>query len=230
MQNKPKALVVHSGGLDSTVLFYEMRRDFNVIGLVGVDYRQRHSKELYYAQRLAETLNLPRYEIQINLELLTSSQTSPNVPVPEGHYTAENMKMTVVPNRNMILLALAAAKAVDLGAEIIGFGAHSGDHAIYPDCRPEFITVLGDAISIATENKVEIFAPFDNVTKAQIVARGVELEVPFEMTWTCYKGNKLACGRCGTCVERLEAFDLANATDPLQYEDREFYKQAIKIQ
>lgn len=230
MSSKPKALVVHSGGLDSTVLLYEMMRDFHVIGLVGVDYNQRHSKELYHAQLIADRLNLPRHEIQISLRLESSSQTSHAVPVPEGHYTAENMKTTVVPNRNMILLALAAAKAVDLGAEIIGFGAHSGDHAIYPDCRPEFITVLGDAISIATENKVRIFAPFDTVTKAQIVARGVELEVPFEMTWTCYKGNKLACGRCGTCVERLEAFDIANATDPLQYGDREFYKQAIKVQ
>lgn len=228
--NKPKALVVHSGGLDSTVLLYEMRRDFNVIGLVGVNYNQRHSKELNCADNIAEHLHIRRHELQVNIYLETSSQTSYNIPVPEGHYTAENMKTTVVPNRNMILLALAAAKAVDLGAEIIGFGAHSGDHAIYPDCRPEFITVLGDAIEIATENRVKIFAPFDNVTKAQIVARGVELEVPFEMTWTCYKGGKLACGRCGTCVERLEAFDLANATDPLQYEDREFYKQAIKVQ
>jgi 7-cyano-7-deazaguanine synthase len=139
------------------------------------------------------------------------------------------MAVTVVPNRNMILLAIAAAKAQDLSVDVVGFGAHAGDHAIYPDCRVEFIEKLDLAINYATEGKVQIFAPFTGVTKADIVKRGVELGVPFELTWTCYKGGDLACGRCGTCVERLEAFEIAGAVDPLEYEDREFWQSVVRV-
>lgn len=147
-----------------------------------------------------------------------SSQTDENFEVPEGHYTEETMKVTVVPNRNMILLAVAGAWAISLKAEYVAYAAHVGDHAIYPDCRKEFADRIAEVLETADWHSVKLMRPFLNRTKADIAALGHELKVPYELTWSCYKGGEKHCGKCGTCVERKEAFALANVPDPTEYE------------
>ena len=129
------------------------------------------------------------------------------------------MKSTVVPNRNMILLSVATGHALSIKARQIAYAAHSGDHAIYPDCRNEFAEAMANAIMLADWEQVELIRPFVDWTKADIVRRGAELGVPFAKTWSCYKGGDLHCGRCGTCIERREAFDLAKVIDPTPYAD-----------
>lgn len=226
---KPQAIVVHSGGLDSTVLLYKCRQDFNVVLSLGFDYGQRHIRELLAASRICDELDLERSVVDISgiKHLIHSSQTG-HSPVPEGHYTAETMKATVVPNRNMIMLSIAAGIAITMEAPIVAYGPHGGDHAIYRDCRPEFVDKMDEVLLEADEFKVNIFAPFLDMTKADIVKLGAELNVPFHLTRTCYNDRALACGRCGTCVERLEAFGIAGIEDPLVYEDRDFWKTAVK--
>jgi 7-cyano-7-deazaguanine synthase len=127
------------------------------------------------------------------------------------------MKTTVVPNRNMILLALATGHALSIGAQQVAYAAHSGDHAIYPDCRNEFADAMARAMALCDWSQVELYRPFVDWTKADIVRRGAELGVPFGQTWSCYKGGNKHCGRCGTCIERREAFDLAGVEDPTNY-------------
>jgi 7-cyano-7-deazaguanine synthase len=148
-----------------------------------------------------------------------SSLTSPNIQVPEGHYEDESMKATVVPNRNMILLSIATGWAVSTGASSVSYAAHFGDHAIYPDCREEFADAMNNIMEIAGWDKVSLNRPFSSFTKADIVKLGDELGVPFEKTWSCYKGGQIHCGVCGTCVERREAFELAGVTDPTIYDN-----------
>jgi 7-cyano-7-deazaguanine synthase len=137
--------------------------------------------------------------------------------IPEGHYAAEVMKQTVVPNRNMILLAIAAGYAEGLGAGFVAYAAHAGDHYIYPDCRPEFVEAVRSAIQLATETRVQLLTPFLYWYKKDIVSWGKELGVPWKLTWSCYKGGEKHCGKCGTCIERKEAFILAGVDDPTEY-------------
>lgn len=226
---RPSAIVVHSGGLDSTVLLYKCREDFNVVLSLGFDYGQRHVRELFAASEICHHLDIERSVVELKdlKHLIHSSQTG-HMPVPEGHYTAENMKQTVVPNRNMIMLSIAAGIAISMQAPIVAYGPHAGDHAIYPDCRPEFVDKMDEVLMTADEFAVKIFAPFLDMTKTDIVRLGAELNVPFELTRTCYNDRVLACGRCGTCVERLEAFAIAGLEDPLEYEDREFWRSATR--
>lgn len=231
-----KVVVIYSGGLDSTTLLYYLRAGMqSAIGSVeeikafGVDYGQRHRKELEKARAICDELGIEYQVADLSFMrnlLAGSSQTSDDIPVPEGHYAEESMKSTVVPNRNMIMLSLAIGWAISLKYDAVAYGAHAGDHAIYPDCRPEFVDALSAAAALADWQKIGIVNPFIHQTKAQIVAHGLALGVPFEKTWTCYQGGAIACGRCGTCVERLEAFDWAGAVDPLLYQDRSFYKTA----
>ena len=224
-----KVLVILSGGLDSTTLAYHVRRQplYKLVGAVSIRYGQRHGKEMSRARRTCDRLEIPWYYIDLGIlrhRLSASCLTDMATPVPEGHYSEESMKATVVPNRNMILLAIAAGVAITHGAGTIVYGAHAGDHAVYPDCRPGFVAATAAALALCDYRPVALWAPFLRMTKAQIVAEGIRLQVPFDETWTCYRGEDKACGRCGTCVERLEAFDIAGATDPLEYSDREFYK------
>jgi 7-cyano-7-deazaguanine synthase len=214
-------IVLLSGGLDSTVLLYDTMKRGTDVRALSVDYGQRHRCEIASAVMIAARANVLEHQVA-NLAALVpllagSSQTSPGLPVPEGHYTDESMKQTVVPNRNMLLLALAGAWAVSTQSDYIAYAAHSGDHPIYPDCRPAFIQAMGVALTLANDHKVHLLSPFERSTKADIVARGAELGVPFELTWSCYKGEELHCGKCGTCVERREAFDLSGVKDPTQY-------------
>ena len=217
-----KALVLFSGGLDSTVLSSQMKQEATETRLLSIDYGQRHAKELDHSQKVADHLGLV-HEIlklpQLGTILGGSSLTDKNLILPEGHYAEESMKSTVVPNRNMLFLALATSYALSIGATAVAYAAHSGDHAIYPDCRSEFADAMQTAIQLADWNTIELMRPFVDWNKAEIVHRGAQLKTPLEKTWSCYKGGHLHCGRCGTCIERREAFDLCGIKDPTQYAD-----------
>ena len=147
-----------------------------------------------------------------------SSLTNPFIEVPEGHYANVTMKATVVPNRNMILLAVAIGHAISLGYDAVAYGAHSGDHAIYPDCREVFAAAMSTAALLCDWREIKLLRPFVDITKADIVELGAELSVPYALTWSCYRGGELHCGKCGTCVERREAFELAGVEDPTEYQ------------
>ena len=137
--------------------------------------------------------------------------------VPEGHYTEESMKQTVVPNRNMIFLSVAAARAIAGGVQHLFYAAHAGDHAIYPDCRPVFVSAMETALHLCDWQDITLHAPYLHLSKADIVKIGINLGVDYSLTWTCYRGEALACGRCGSCTERLEAFREAGVEDPVEY-------------
>lgn len=215
-----KTVLIYSGGLDSTVLLYHLLREGRETLALSVDYGQRHRRELEYARSVANELGI-QHEVAdltgITHLLGGSSQTDETVPVPHGHYAADSMKTTVVPNRNMILLAVAAGWAISQRAGTLAYAAHAGDHTIYPDCRPEFATAMNTALGLCDWHDVELVRPFIELTKADIVRRGAELDVPFERTWSCYEGGDVHCNRCGTCVERREAFELAGVNDPTEY-------------
>lgn len=214
-------VAIYSGGMDSTVLLYHLKTAGYGVTALSIDYGQRHRKELDSARTICE-LNELRHEVAdlrgIAHLLGGSSLTDERIDVPEGHYADENMKVTVVPNRNMIMLSVAVGYAITLRAPYVAYGAHAGDHTIYPDCRPEFASAMSTAAMLADWHQVELLRPFIKLTKAEIAKRGSELNVPFELTWSCYKGGNLHCGRCGTCVERREAFHLAGLVDPTEYE------------
>lgn len=216
-----KAVVIYSGGMDSFTILHKALQDGFELFPLTFDYGQKHSKEIGYARKVCDELGLPHRIIDITAinQLLQSSSLTSDKDIPEGHYAADNMKSTVVPNRNMILLSLAIGYAVDIGASRVFYGAHSGDHAIYPDCRPEFVHAMNAVSKIANYDPVEIVTPYLNGDKISILRDGLGMGLDYSKTWTCYNGRELACGKCGSCVERLEAFSLNNAQDPLQYEN-----------
>ena len=215
-----RTVLIYSGGLDSTVLLYQLCAEGHSVDALSVDYGQRHRRELLHAESICCSINVP-FEVadlsSIQPLIAGSSLTSTDIEVAEGHYTEASMKSTVVPNRNMILLSIATGYALSIGADQIAYAAHSGDHAIYPDCRNEFADAMAEAIRLCDWKTVNLIRPFVDWTKADIVHRGVELNVPFAQTWSCYKGRDVHCGRCGTCIERREAFDLAGYDDPTVY-------------
>ena len=217
-----KALVLFSGGLDSTVLATQMKKDAEETRLLSIDYGQRHAKELDHSQKVADHLGLA-HEIlklpQLGQILGGSSLTDKSMTLPEGHYAEESMKSTVVPNRNMILLALAGGLALSIGFDTIAYAAHAGDHTIYPDCRPEFADAMDTALGLADWNTLSLHRPYVEMTKSDLVSLGDKLEAPLDLTWSCYAGGKIHCGKCGTCVERKEAFELAKIPDPTKYEE-----------
>jgi 7-cyano-7-deazaguanine synthase len=217
-----KALVLFSGGLDSTVLAAQLQADGAETRLLSIDYGQRHAKELDKAEKIAQALDLPHRILRLpDLGPLLggSSLTDEEVKLPEGHYAEESMKATVVPNRNMILLALAGGHALSIGFDTIAYAAHAGDHTIYPDCRPEFADAMEKALGLADWKNLNLLRPFVNFSKEELVRKGNELGAPLQLTWSCYAGREKHCGKCGTCVERKEAFALAKVEDPTEYED-----------
>lgn len=248
-----KAVVVLSGGLDSTVALYDtIAKDNIVTSAVSFNYGQRHKKELEYAAAIAGRVGIKHHVIDLwrsgLTEALSTSASSliTDTEVPEGHYGEESMKATVVPNRNMIMLSIAGGIAVAEGAHVVVTGVHAGDHFIYPDCRPNFINAASLALNRGNEgfgNLKGIAAPFLNKTKDDIAYRALELQVPLDWTWSCYKGGAVHCGRCGTCVERLEAINNAvnkwnkaetdigtgnYVADRTVYEDNQFWLSAIE--
>tara|TARA_Y100000588_G_C14030838_1_gene828566 strand:- start:281 stop:940 length:660 start_codon:yes stop_codon:yes gene_type:complete len=215
-----KVVVIYSGGMDSyTVLNKAIMSGFDVYAL-SFNYGQRHVKELEVAASVCADLNVHHKVVDISAinQLIGGSSLTDDIEVPEGHYEEESMKSTVVPNRNMILLSLAVGYAVSLKANKVFYGAHSGDHAIYPDCRPEFVEKMSDVCRIANYEEVEIVCPYLNNSKIEILTDGLKMDLDYSNTWTCYNGREKACGKCGACQERLEAFSLNNASDPLPYE------------
>lgn len=214
-----KVVVIYSGGMDSfTVLHHALQQGHEVYAL-SFNYGQRHVRELDAATAVCQQHNVPHKVIDITSinSLLAGSSLTSDIDIPEGHYEAESMQSTVVPNRNMILLSLAIGYAVSIGAEAVYYGAHSGDHAIYPDCRPEFVLKMNEVSLIANYEPVRIEVPFLNNNKAEILAAGLAMGLDYSQTWTCYNGREKACGKCGACIERLEAFAANHQTDPLPY-------------
>jgi len=231
-----KAVLLLSGGMDSTTLAYRQASFGDELHFLSFDYGQRHgSRELAMAQRTGTKLGTWSVVDLSSLGKLLSGSalTDAAVDVPEGHYTEDSMKATVVPNRNAIMLSVAVGVAVARDADYVAAAMHAGDHAVYPDCRPEFVQAFDDMIRYATEgfsvDGFEVVAPFVGWTKAEIAAEGHRLDVPWEDTWSCYMGGDIHCGRCGTCVERAEAFDLAGVPDPTNYEDPNFWREQVAV-
>ncbi|PAQ10294.1 7-cyano-7-deazaguanine synthase QueC [Mesorhizobium temperatum] len=226
------ALVICSGGLDSVSLAHKVATEQKLIGLLSFDYGQRHKKELGFACICAKRLGVPHQIVDIRDvgRNLSGSALTDDVDVPDGHYAEDSMRITVVPNRNAIMLAIAFGVAAAQKADAVATAVHGGDHFIYPDCRPAFIDAFQTMQNHALAGYADIrpYAPYVNMSKADIVSEGAKYATPFEATWSCYKGGARHCGRCGTCVERREAFDLAGIADPTDYEDTDFWLHAIQ--
>lgn len=217
-----KVLLILSGGMDSaTLLAWHLARGDEVHAL-SFDYGQRHFRELDAAQDLSEWYGVPWTRIDLfgfADKVPGSSLTDHSMETPVGHYAADNMKGTVVPSRNAIMLSVAFGIAAAQGMDAVSFGAHSGDHTIYPDCRRPFIEALETALNLGVwvDKRIEILAPFLTLSKIDIVRLGDNLGVPYNLTWTCYEGGEKHCGLCGACQERKEAFAEAAVEDPTIY-------------
>jgi 7-cyano-7-deazaguanine synthase len=234
-QNKElsvQTLVVCSGGLDSVALSHKIAVEQTLIHLVSFDYGQRHRKELECARCCATRLGVTHDIIDIAGigRRLTGSALTDGEEVPDGHYAEDTMRLTVVPNRNAIMLTIAFGIAMARQAEAVAAAMHGGDHFIYPDCRPSFVDAFAAMQRCALDGLAQIAftTPFLRWSKADIVREGVRLAVPFAETWSCYKGGARHCGRCGTCVERREAFYLAGVEDPTPYDDPDYWREACR--
>lgn len=220
-----KAVAIVSGGLDSVTLAHLLHAEGWTLHLLAFDYGQRHAKELEFARACARRLNAECDIVDLSSlkGLLKGSALTDDIAVPHGHYAAPSMAVTIVPNRNAIMLSVAYGVAVAQDAELVAIGVHAGDHFIYPDCRPAFIASFDAMQRVAVEGcghpDLRLHAPFVALGKHDIVTIGARLQVPFEQTWSCYEGGDLHCGRCGTCVERRESFALAGVCDPTAYGD-----------
>ena len=215
--NPKRAVLIISGGLDSTTLMYWMKSKGYDLFALSLDYGQKHKKELAMAAEHCKKLNVPHQNISLESikGIFEKSSLVGEKEVPEGSYSEDNMTSTVVPNRNMILLSIAIAYAIDKNASTVFYGAHSGDHSLYPDCRPSFVEAMKKAAELCHYYPVTIEAPFLYKSKAEIVKIGSELKVDFSLTWSCYKGGDVPCGVCGTCIERAKAFSENELIDPL---------------
>ncbi|MCK5932299.1 MAG: 7-cyano-7-deazaguanine synthase QueC [Fulvimarina manganoxydans] len=223
--------LVCSGGLDSVSLAHILASKGNLARIVSFDYGQRHRKELEFARAAAERLSVNFHLVDLSRlgAALTGSALTDAIDVPDGHYAEETMRVTIVPNRNAIMLTIAFGIAAAKGDDTVAAAVHGGDHFIYPDCRPEFTDAFAAMQRAALDGYAEIalHVPFVHRTKADIVREGARAETPFAETWSCYKGGDRHCGRCGTCVERREAFHLAGVDDPTSYEDPDYWRAAI---
>lgn len=215
------AVAIFSGGLDSTTLLYHLRAEGHSLRALSVDYGQRHARrELDCAGRIAADLGFEwrRLDLTSLVDFFGSNALTDAVRgIPTGAYSADSMALTVVPNRNMILHSVALSWAIATGATAVAFGAHGGTYAPYPDCRPAFAEAMTAVARVCHETSLEVWAPFVGWSKADIVARGAELGVPFGRTWSCYRGGAVHCGVCGTCVDRRAAFEGAGVPDPTVY-------------
>lgn len=200
------ALIVLSGGMDSTSMLYEYKDSIALA--VNFNYGANHNaREAACARENCRRLGIELVEIDLAFigRYFESSLLSGADAIPEGHYEDENMRSTVVPFRNGIMLSVAAGLAESRGLKAVMIANHGGDHAIYPDCRGEFVDAMGAAISAGTYEHIELRAPYTNITKVDIARRGLAAGVDFDLTYSCYKGGEKHCGKCGTCVERMEA-------------------------
>lgn len=221
-------VVLCSGGMDSVVALHWARREHTVVAVASFDYGAKHNhQEIPFAAEHALSLGARHEVIRLDFvdRLFASHLLKSGGTIPEGHYEAENMKQTVVPFRNAIMLSIACGFAESVGAEGLVIAAHGGDHAIYPDCREDFMHAMSEAMRLGTYAGVKLLRPFIAMSKSDIAATGTRLNVNFARTWSCYKGEVIHCGKCGTCVERREAFVLAGVNDPTEYKARDALPQ-----
>ena len=216
------SVIIVSGGMDSITLLYD-HKDEIALG-ISFDYGSNHNaREIPYAKMHCERLGIRH--ITINLDFMhkyfKSSLLEGADAIPEGHYADDNMKSTVVPFRNGIMLSIAIGIAESNNLDQVFIANHGGDHTIYPDCRPEFINAIDGAATAGTYNNVRVVAPYTNITKGEIASIGKRLGIDYTETWSCYKGGEKHCGKCGTCVERKEALAAAGIDDHTVYEENQ---------
>lgn len=214
------SIIVLSGGFDSTTMLYEFKD--RIALALSFNYGSNHNeRELYFARLHCDRLDIPHITIPLDFmhQYFHSSLLEGADAIPEGNYDDENMRSTVVPFRNGIMLAVAAGMAESRGLRCIMMANHAGDHAIYPDCRPAFVEAMNAAIQAGTYEGIKLFTPYTNITKADIARRGKALGIDYSETWSCYKGGEKHCGKCGTCTERREALLEAGIEDTTEYED-----------
>lgn len=218
---KPKVILSLSGGLDSSVLLaYYLNKGYKV-ATVSFEYNSKHNlHELRAARNIAGYYGVSNLKVDLrNAFLFTKSALiQTKTVIPEGHYNDEKMKQTVVPGRNLIFTSVLATVAESWNIDTVALAVHSGDHHIYPDCRPEFVKSLNETVQLSSEEKVKVKTPFLSMFKSNIVKLGDELNIPFQLTRTCYSRKPYACGKCGSCMERLEAFSENKMFDPVEYE------------
>ncbi len=213
-----KTIVILSGGLDSTTLLYHLKAEGHEVHALTFDYGQRHKRELAAAAEVCQ-ITATSQEI-VDLSALAplfgaNALTDHSVDLPEGEYSEETISVSTVPNRNMIMLSVALGRAISLGFDAVAFGAHGGvNDVMYPDCSPEFATAMNGVAKVCDDHDLTVLAPFVQWEKSDIVKRGGELQVPFELTWSCYDGDETPCGNCGTCVDRRNGFATAGLLDP----------------
>ena len=214
------SILILSGGVDSTTLLYDYHE--RIALAVTFDYGSKHNaREIPFARLHCQRLGIEHLVIPLafmaqyfSISLLLGGEA-----IPEGHYAEENMKSTVVPFRNGIMLSVAVGLAESRGLKHVMMANHAGDHTIYPDCRPEFVDAFSEAARTGTFPGITLVSPYTHLTKGQIAARGRQLGIDYSETWSCYKGGAIHCGRCGTCVERHEAMLEAGIDDPTEYEE-----------
>ena len=216
-----RTVVIYSGGLDSTVVLYHLRSEGHEVKALSVNYGQRHlGLEMAAADAICSRLGVERRTVDLTALVGffgNNALTSEGAAIPEGAYAAETIVVTAVPNRNMVLLSVGLAWAASLGFDAVAFGAHGGQFTNYPDCQPPFVDAVDRAAQVCDFLPLRVLAPFVNGVKADIVRRGAELGVPFELTWSCYVGGTVHCGRCSTCIDRRAAFANAGVPDPTGY-------------
>jgi len=232
MKEPIKVVVVLSGGMDSYTVMHKALMENREVFAINFHYGQKHVIEQSFAWQACISAEVPLKQVDIssmNALIDKSALTNPFIDVPKGHYEDESMKDTVVPNRNMMLLSMATAYAINIGATEVWYGAHSGDHAIYPDCRPQFAHAMQVALDVCDYNPIKLVVPFLDGNKETILNYGLGIGLDYSETWTCYdpqqsKADPInpndtvkACGICGSCQERLEAFSAVGQTDPLEY-------------
>lgn len=217
----PRTVVSFSGGLDSTTLLYHLKAEGHQLKALSVEYGQRHlAEETQAAKAICDTLGVERRVVDLTSLVGffgNNALTASGIALPEGEYAADTIGVTTVPNRNMVLLSVGIAWAASLGFDGVAFGAHGGEHTNYPDCQPKFAEAMDGAARVCDFNEIRVLAPFVNWVKTDIVRRGEELRVPFELTWSCYAGGTTHCGKCGTCIDRRTAFEKAGVADPTNY-------------
>ena len=214
-----RTVVILSGGLDSTTLLYHLKAERHATHALTFNYGQRHDRELRSAIEIAKATDTP-HEL-VDLTTLSpifgaNALTNRSVAIPHGEYASETIGMTTVPNRNMIMLSVAIGRTISLGCDAVAFGAHGGVNDVtYADCTPAFADAMNRVAAVCDDRPIRVLAPFVTWKKGDIVKRGAQLDVPFELTWSCYEGNDVPCAKCGTCVDRANAFRDACLNDPL---------------
>lgn len=215
-----KITLIYSGGSDSFTLLHHALDQGIEVECITFSYGQKHIKEIDFAKENCKRLGLSHTLIDIGYPesiFGSSSLIDEATDIPHGSYKEESMKSTIVPNRNMIFISYAIAYSIAHDIDEVWYGAHAGDHFIYPDCRPEFLRSMNTAAKLCDPSKISVKAPFINLNKGEILKIGLDLNIDYSKTWTCYKGLEKACGKCGSCVERIEAFTDNNSSDPISY-------------